>query len=160
MDILVPIINQDGTFDRYEIDWSKLVVRKFDGDVTVKNGDITTQKDINGLYGSIRAQGSLGVGSNQNGNSAIQFNWDTNVPYSGQGIFFNNTNKEFQVDVDNQNGNFTLWHSGNFIPSANGVTATRPTSPEIGQMFFDTTIAKPIWAKSATEWVTADGKPA
>jgi hypothetical protein len=38
-------------------------------------------------------------------------------------------------------------------------TATRPPSPAIGQMAFDTTLGKPIWCKSLgpVVWVDATG---
>lgn len=38
----------------------------------------------------------------------------------------------------------------------NGTTTTRPASPLKGQMYFDTTIAKPIWY-NGTKWVDATG---
>lgn len=42
-----------------------------------------------------------------------------------------------------------------------GTTSQRPNpSPFIGYMYYDTTINKPIWAKTATTWVYADGTAA
>lgn len=42
-----------------------------------------------------------------------------------------------------------------------GTTAQRPNPPPfIGFMFYDTTINRPIWARSATVWVYADGTTA
>lgn len=42
-----------------------------------------------------------------------------------------------------------------------GTTAQRPNpSPFIGFMYYDTTINKPIWAKTATTWVYSDGTAA
>lgn len=42
-----------------------------------------------------------------------------------------------------------------------GTTAKRPTKLFIGQMYFDTTIGKPIWVNGAgTGWVKADGTAA
>lgn len=39
-----------------------------------------------------------------------------------------------------------------------GTTAQRPNpAPFIGFMYFDTTINKPIWAKTATQYVFSDG---
>lgn len=41
---------------------------------------------------------------------------------------------------------------------ATGTTAQRPTAPPfIGFMYFDTTLGKPIWAKTATTWVDSAG---
>lgn len=41
---------------------------------------------------------------------------------------------------------------------ATGTTAERPNpAPFIGFMYFDTTINKPIWAKTLTQYVFADG---
>lgn len=39
---------------------------------------------------------------------------------------------------------------------ASGATATRPTAPPVGFMFFDTTLGKPIWFKSPG-WVDSAG---
>ena len=65
--------------------------------------------------GEIRALNSLGTGTNPNGNSAIQFNVTSqNV---GPGVlFYDNTDKEFKVDVVADEG-YTLWHSGNYTPN-------------------------------------------
>ena len=42
-----------------------------------------------------------------------------------------------------------------------GTTAQRPNpAPFIGFMYFDSTINKPIWAKTLTAWVYADGTAA
>lgn len=42
-----------------------------------------------------------------------------------------------------------------------GTTAQRPVpAPFIGYMYYDTTINKPIWAKTTTTWVYADGTAA
>lgn len=38
----------------------------------------------------------------------------------------------------------------------NGVTGNRPSSPAIGQRYFDTTLGKPIWY-NGTNWVDANG---
>lgn len=44
---------------------------------------------------------------------------------------------------------------------ATGTTAQRPAvAPFVGFMFFDTTVGKPIWAKTQTTWVYADGTAA
>ena len=40
-----------------------------------------------------------------------------------------------------------------------GATAARPASPKTGQMFFDTTLGKPIWW-NGTQWVDATGAAA
>ena len=39
---------------------------------------------------------------------------------------------------------------------ASGVTGSRPSSPEVGRFYFDTTIGKPIWYEGA-DWVDATG---
>lgn len=42
-----------------------------------------------------------------------------------------------------------------------GTTAQRPNpAPFVGFMHFDTTLGKPIWAKTSTTWVLADGTTA
>lgn len=42
-----------------------------------------------------------------------------------------------------------------------GATSARPNpAPFIGFMFFDTTVGRPIWAKTSTTWVYADGSAA
>lgn len=42
--------------------------------------------------------------------------------------------------------------------TATGTTAQRPSpAPFIGFMYFDTTINKPIWAKTLTQYVYSDG---
>lgn len=38
----------------------------------------------------------------------------------------------------------------------NGTTAQRPTTPDTGQMYFDTTLGYPIWY-NGTDWVNASG---
>ena len=41
-----------------------------------------------------------------------------------------------------------------------GTTAQRPSPvPYIGCMYFDQTLGKPIWAKTASVWVDAAGTP-
>jgi hypothetical protein len=101
------------------------------GDLNVE-ADITAYKDSSGNQGNISAQGSINVGLNQFGNSAIAFNWDgTPGSVSGQNIFWNNTDNEFQVDITGSEG-FTLWHKGNldkgeFAPA----THTHPISDVI-----------------------------
>lgn len=42
-----------------------------------------------------------------------------------------------------------------FQTNLNGITASRPASPEIGQMFFDLTLDKPIWWNGSV-WKLAD----
>jgi hypothetical protein len=37
-----------------------------------------------------------------------------------------------------------------------GTSANRPGSPNTGEIYFDTTIGKPIWYNGA-DWVNADG---
>lgn len=47
----------------------------------------------------------------------------------------------------------------NIVPE-NGVTASRPTSPVVGQQYYDTTLNKPIWCKvggASPTWVDATG---
>ena len=41
-------------------------------------------------------------------------------------------------------------------PPASGQTASRPTDPRSGQMYFDTTIARPIWW-DGSKWINASG---
>lgn len=42
-----------------------------------------------------------------------------------------------------------------------GTTAQRPAkSPFIGFMYFDTTLNRPIWARTSTTWVYSDGTAA
>ncbi|MDR4470656.1 MAG: hypothetical protein MRJ68_20535 [Nitrospira sp.] len=42
--------------------------------------------------------------------------------------------------------------------TATGSTAQRPSpAPFVGFMFFDTTLGKPVWAKTLTQYVLADG---
>ena len=42
--------------------------------------------------------------------------------------------------------------------TATGTTAQRPTpAPFVGFMYFDTTLNKPVWAKTSTQYVFADG---
>lgn len=60
---------------------------------------------------------------------------------------------------------WTSWFSALEITFNNqqrtGTTAQRPNpAPFVGFMYFDTTINKPIWAKTATTWVYADGSAA
>lgn len=45
------------------------------------------------------------------------------------------------------------------LPS--GVTSGRPTSPRVGQMWFDLTLHKPIWCSQTmpSVWVDATGTP-
>lgn len=41
----------------------------------------------------------------------------------------------------------------------NGTTALRPTSPSVGQFYFDTTLGFPVWW-DGSDWVDATGSPA
>lgn len=42
-----------------------------------------------------------------------------------------------------------------------GTTAQRPNpAPFVGFMYFDTTLGKPVWAKTLTSWVDATGASA
>lgn len=38
-----------------------------------------------------------------------------------------------------------------------GPTTNRPTSPLVGDTYFDTTLGKPIWYKGSNAWVDATG---
>ncbi len=45
--------------------------------------------------------------------------------------------------------------------TASGTTAQRPNpAPFIGFMYFDTTVNRPIWAKTTTQYVYSDGSAA
>lgn len=44
------------------------------------------------------------------------------------------------------------------ITGATGATAARPSSPEPGQQYFDTTLGYPIWWNGSA-WVDATGTP-
>jgi|CXWL01.1.fsa_nt_gi hypothetical protein len=53
-----------------------------------------------------------------------------------------------------------LWTNYNNLQGT-GTTAQRPNpAPFIGFMYFDTTLNKPIWAKTLTTWVYGDGTAA
>lgn len=44
------------------------------------------------------------------------------------------------------------------VEDSAGTTAARPATPNIGQMYFDTTLGIPVWYNS-TAWVDATGTP-
>jgi len=81
------------------------------------------------------------------------FHWAAN-----ENLFFNTKNLGPNVFIEglNTGANIgeipsnmnTVWNSGN----------TRPTEPQIGQRFFDTTLGKPIWF-NGTDWIDATGTP-
>lgn len=55
---------------------------------------------------------------------------------------------------------FARWHRVILAAQQSGTTANRPTSLLwVGRRYFDTTLGKPIWLKTASPvvWVTADG---
>ena len=53
---------------------------------------------------------------------------------------------------------FTRWHSAVLSVQASGSTADRPTAALwIGYQYFDTTLGKPVWLKSARPNVWVDG---
>lgn len=44
------------------------------------------------------------------------------------------------------------------VVTGSGTTSQRPSpAPFVGFMFFDTTIGKPVWAKTLTQYVLSDG---
>jgi hypothetical protein len=46
------------------------------------------------------------------------------------------------------------------VMSGSGPSSQRPAPPPfIGYQYFDTTLGKPIWAKTASQWVDATGAP-
>lgn len=52
-----------------------------------------------------------------------------------------------------------LFHAIEVLALA-GTTAQRPNpAPAIGCTYFDTTLGRPIWAKTLTVWVDASGTP-
>lgn len=57
-------------------------------------------------------------------------------------------------------GWFTVAQRILFATSSSGTSAQRPNASYIGQIYFDTTLTKPIWAKTlgaSTMWVDATG---
>jgi len=112
-----------------------------------EHGDFITSNDL--FSGdNITAAGSINVGVNQNANSAVRFTDDASgVPV----IFWNNAAKEFQVDVNSDEG-FTLYHSGNF--SAGRVF--EELSSQHWVVGTDTTITLPVY-DIAIESVFVDG---
>ena len=70
-------------------------------------------------------------------------------PYKGE-IFVDNDNNKFKYVTNSKQRTSQ--------PIQNGTA--RPTNPEIGEMFFDITLGKPIWCKQITPniiWVDAIG---
>lgn len=43
------------------------------------------------------------------------------------------------------------------IINLKGTTANRPTNCEVGTMYFDTTLNKPIWLDNTYRWIDSDG---
>ena len=51
---------------------------------------------------------------------------------------------------------FRLYDKGAYIQTYHGPTSERPNGP-VGLQYFDETLGKPIWRKSVSQWVDADG---
>jgi len=51
----------------------------------------------------------------------------------------------------------STWTSWLELTSHSGITTNRPTTVLVGRQYFDTTLGKPIWLKSAGIWVDATG---
>jgi hypothetical protein len=111
-----------------------------------EHGDFVTSNDL--LSGdNVTATSSINVGTNANGNSAIRFTDDaTGVPV----LFWNNVDKEFQVDVDADEG-YTLFHSGN-VQTLN----YEPVHNEFWSNGVDTEIEIPV-AQAKVVSVFSDG---
>jgi hypothetical protein len=94
-----------------------------------RTGDIVIEGNIlavNDLWAAdnISAAASFNVGHNQNGNSAIGFDYTPGTPGNPgnpgtitSALFFDVTEKQFKVDLTTAEEGYTLWHTGNFDPA-------------------------------------------
>ena len=113
--------------------------------------------------GQITAGADVQVGVGVSGSSIVAFT-DTDDQNKKPGIYWSNTDKIFKITDDLMDANIPsneIWHAGNFNPGdkmdkASGTTAERPTNVEIGFMYFDTDLNKPIWMGNSG-WVDAIG---
>lgn len=80
---------------------------------------------------------------------------------NGNKITLTERNGSFQTDEKIQmvSENFWVYADYLYIPIINsGETSTRPTQGlVVGQMYFDTTLNKPIWYKGSNKWVDSTG---
>ncbi len=87
--------------------------------------------------------------------------WDGNnwIPATPQYIEIDNISDVDTSTTDPTDGQVLKWDGVNWVPQnieISGTSANRPSSPYVGQMYFDTDLAKPIWY-TGSDWVDAVG---
>ena len=87
--------------------------------------------------------------SGLNTNGALNFDTIVSFPIIKNNSIFKGT---YKLMVKDENGNGNVLLSGK-----NGTTANRPSNPLTGEIYFDTTLGKPIWWNSYA-WVNANGE--
>lgn len=84
------------------------------------------------------------------------------IPYYTQNTPPDSYAFEYSMRYDNNTGKTLFYHggwkdaNGNANGKTSGATSDRPSDPNAGYMFFDTTLNKPIWW-SGTKWVDSTG---
>jgi hypothetical protein len=125
-----------------------------------RTGDIIIEGNIlaaNDLWAAdnISAGASFNVGHNQNGNSAIGFDYTPGTPGNPGTItsafFFDVTEKQFKVDLTPAEEGYTLWHTGNFNPDDKENHLGNPS--ELGQYLSSDLSGNRIWTTPVTEFL-------
>lgn len=86
--------------------------------------------------------------SGLNTNGALNFDTIVSFPIIKNNSIYKGS---YKLMVKDENGNNNVLLSGK-----NGTTSNRPTNPLIGEIYYDTTIGKPIWWNGSA-WVDASG---
>lgn len=62
-------------------------------------------------------------------------------------------------DIDIKNGLNKIDYNSEYLKIISGITVNRPSNPQIGFQYFDTTLNKPLWW-NGTKWVESEGNDA
>lgn len=91
----------------------------------------------------------LNVGTYTNQTITPNSRWRNSIPFTQFDIKSASLVGEFQATA------YEIVSLGGI--ATKGATTSRPTNAYIGQMFFDTTLNKPIWYKTTSTWIDATG---
>jgi len=117
---------------------------------TVTTYSYAVQQDRLQILNKGKVNLTLNVGSYSNVTITPGQTWVNDVDFSSFTIVAASSNCEFSATS-------TQYVTVNST-TIKGPTASRPTATsKVGQMYFDTTINKPIWLKVAGTWVDATG---
>lgn len=136
----VPRGNSDGTY------LTQFVAH---ADTTAMTYDYPATQDCLEIWNKGNVNLVLNVGTYTNQTIVPGQRWKNDVSFTNFNIKSASGNGEYQATAYNYaEVNCTI---------LKGPTGSRPANAKIGQMYFDTTLGKPVWKKNDTQWVDATG---